>query len=73
MSTMAWLCLDESAKAVCKPALASVRRLARADDADHLVDVVDGDAQAFDDVLAFSALASRKRVRRRITSLRCEM
>jgi hypothetical protein len=40
--------------------LGLLRRRTRADDADHLVDVVDGDAQALDDVLALLGLVEQE-------------
>ena len=49
-------CRSLSLKRVCSCALAVGVSAARADDLDHLVDVVDGDLEALEDVLALERL-----------------
>ena len=56
MLRIASACRSQSLNRFCSCALAVRRVLRLADELDHLVDVVDGDLEAFEDVLALERL-----------------
>ena len=56
MLRIASACRSESLKRFCSLSLACRRVLRLADDLDHLVDVVDGDLEPLEDVLALERL-----------------